>query len=71
MSADKSDDVSTTPERRMYDALKRISKYTDAETLHLIAEKKYGLSGEEAIEMAYDNVRMDAFNAIRGMRRPK
>ena len=60
-----------TREQRLFDALKRITKYMDSETLHLTAEKKYGLSGDEAVEMAYENVRMEAVNAIRGMRRPK
>lgn len=58
-------------EARLYDALKRITAYLDPEKLRKVAERKYGLEPEEAIEMAYENVLQEAKNAIRGMRRPK
>ena len=58
------------PTQRLYDALKRIASYTPPEKLRRTAMKDYGLEGDEAIEMAYDNVIQEAKNAIKGMRRP-
>jgi hypothetical protein len=59
-------------EREYYDALKKIAReykksewFTDDR-----AEKSYGLSGNQALEMAYDNMQQEAENAIRGRRRP-
>jgi hypothetical protein len=57
-------------EQRLFDALKRISQYEGPERLRRCSEQSYGLSYEESLEMAYDNVLMEAKNAIRGMRRP-
>lgn len=54
-----------------YDALRRIRSYDSVERLRRRAEKDYGLSPNEAIEMAYENVKAEAENAIRGKRRPK
>lgn len=56
--------------QRLYDALKRISLYTPSDRLRRTAERDYGLSPNEAIEMAYENVINEARSAIRGMRRP-
>ena len=56
--------------QRLYDALKRISAYQSPEQLHRSAQKQYGLPGDEAIEMAYENVLSEAKAAIKGMRRP-
>lgn len=56
---------------RLYDALRRISKYESPERLRRQAEKEYGLSYEEALEMAYDNVMIEAKNALIGIRKPK
>lgn len=61
----------TDLEKHLYDALKRITRYDSPDKLRRRAEKDYGLSGEEAIEYAYENVRDDAKEAIRGLRRPK
>ena len=58
-------------ERRLFDALKKITQYELPERLHKIAGKLYGLAGDEAIEMAYENVLTEAKNAIKGMRRPE
>lgn len=63
--------MSTASEQRMYDALKRITKYMAPERLRRVAQKKYGLEPDEAIEMAYENVLAEANAAIAGMRRPK
>lgn len=57
-------------ERKLYDALKRITQYDSPEKLLRNAERRYGLSGEEVIEMAYDNVLQEAKAALRGMKRP-
>ncbi len=54
-----------------YDALRRITQYDSVERLRKRAEKDYGLSPEEAIEMAYENVKAEAEQAIKGKRRPK
>ena len=56
--------------RSLYDALKRITQYDNAERLRRRAEKDYGLSGDEAIEMAYENVLKEAKQAIKRKGRP-
>ena len=62
----------TTPnEQRYWDALKRIASYQSPEKLRRDAERQYGLTADEAIEMAYENVIADAKNAILNRRRPK
>lgn len=59
-------------EQRYYDILKRIAKsYASPERLKRDSEKRYGCSGEEAIEMAYENIQWEAEAAIKGRRRPK
>lgn len=57
-------------EQRLFDALKRISKYQSIEQLEKRSEKDWGLPFEEALQMAYENVIGEARSAIRGMRRP-
>lgn len=57
-------------ERRYYDALKRITQYSSPETIKRTAERQYGLSPEEALEYAYENVVGEAQMAIKGKRRP-
>ena len=57
-------------EQRLFDALKRISHYGPPARLRRSSEGAYGLSSEEAVEMAYENVLFEAKNAIRGLRRP-
>lgn len=59
-----------TREQKLFDALKRITHYYTSEYLHKHSEEMYGLSGDEAVEMAYDNVLADAKQTIKGMRRP-
>lgn len=61
----------TELEKHLYDALKRITKYDSPAKLRRQAERDYGLSGEEAMEYAYENIRSDAKEAIRGLRRTK
>lgn len=58
-------------ELRLYDALKRIAQYESPESLRECADEEYGLGGDEAIEMAYENVIAEAKRAIAGRRRPK
>lgn len=62
--------MSIEREQKLYDALKRISSYTPPEKLRRTSERDYGLEGDEAIEMAYENVIQEAKNALRGMKRP-
>lgn len=57
--------------QQLYDALKRITAYMPPSKLRKKAEKLYGLEGDEAIEMAYENVLDEARIAIRGVRRPE
>lgn len=57
-------------EQALYDALKRITQYDSPDKLRRRASKDYGLDGDEAIEMAYENVLAEAKKAIKGMRRP-
>ena len=58
-------------ERLYYDTLKRIAKeYMTTEQLIRRAEKMYGVSYHEALEMSYDNIQGAAADAIRGKRRP-
>lgn len=59
-----------TREQRLYDALKRITQYDSASKIAKTAERRYGLSGYEALEMAYENMQAMAKAAIRGMERP-
>lgn len=56
-------------QQRMYDTLRRIARdYQKAEKL--LAKGEFGLSGEETLEAAYDNIQAEAAAAIRGLRRP-
>ena len=58
-------------EARYYDALKKIARgYQTAEQLRRRAGQ-YGLSFDEEIEMAYENMQLEAERAIKGRRRPK
>jgi hypothetical protein len=57
-------------EQRLYDALKRITAYHSPDELRRVSQRKYGLDGDDAIEMAYENVLEEARHAIKGMRRP-
>jgi hypothetical protein len=61
--------------RTYHDVLAKIAKaYMTPEQLRRAVERRgdqhYGLSAEEAIEMAYDNVQAEARAAIAGRRRP-
>lgn len=58
-------------EQKLWDALYRISHYQQPEHLRKFAERDWGLSENEAVDMAYENVIQEAKNAIRGSRRPK
>lgn len=66
--------MNTPLEIRLYDALKRIARdYQTPDQLRRNAEKEFGVSGNEAIEMAYENLQWEAECAIKGLRirRPK
>ena len=59
-------------EKMFFQALQTIAKgFQTPSQLKRIAEKSYGLSYEESLEMAYENIQTAAENAIRGQRRPK
>ena len=54
-----------------YDVLNRIVRmYQTPAQLRRNAERQYGLTYEEALEMAYENIQAEASAAIRGRRRP-
>jgi hypothetical protein len=61
----------TNLEQRLYEALKRITRYETPERLRKYGERAYGVSGEEAVEMAYENVLSEAARGIRGVRARK
>lgn len=54
----------------LYDALRRIARYSAPERLRTRCEKDYGLGYHEALEYAYENVLQDAKSATHAMRRP-
>ena len=60
-----------TNELRYFTALKKIGSYISPERLRASSEKAYGLTYEEALEMAYENVINEAKEAIYGRRTPK
>lgn len=63
--------ASTSNEARYYEALHTI-KYSDRLAwLRKNSEKEYGLTYEEALEMAYQNLQTVAANAIKGRRPPE
>lgn len=56
---------------QMYLALERIKLYQSPERLKKRASKDWGLDdGNEAVEMAYENVLQEAKNGLRNVRRP-
>jgi hypothetical protein len=57
-------------EQRYYDALKRITQYQSVERMRKHSDKDWGLSFEEALAGAYENVIYDAKYAIRRRKRP-
>jgi len=63
-SADRTEQKSL----KMYSALSHIAKFDSPERLRRHSEKDYGVSYEEALEMAYENVLQVAKNAIKGLR---
>ena len=63
--------LNSEKEQKLLTALKRISLYDSPEKLRRRAEKDYGLTPHEAIEMAYENVLAEAKEALRGMRQPR
>jgi hypothetical protein len=55
----------------LWGVVHRIANYESPERLHKIAEREYGCSGPEAIEMAYGNVLQEAMVAVKQMRTKK
>jgi len=58
-------------EHRFYAALKEIASYMTTGQLRRESEKRYGLSYEEGVEAAYENVVGTAKWALKGYRRKK
>jgi len=58
-------------EARFLAALKRISIYSSPEWFDRRSEKEYGLSPEEGIRMAYENVIGEAKAALAGYRKKR
>jgi hypothetical protein len=56
---------------RLYDALKKITKYQTPAQIQRSSEKRWGLGYAEAMEYAYENIQQTAKNAIKGVRLPK
>lgn len=61
----------TELEVRLFEALRRISRYEAPDRLRRSGEKQYGISGEECVEMAYENIQQEARRALKGVRLPK
>ena len=57
-------------QQKLFDALKWIAMHDSASKLERTAETRYGLSGTEAVGMAYDDVLLHAKSAVKGMKRP-
>lgn len=62
--------LKTPLEFKLYASLRRITGYQSVESLRRYSEKDYGLSTNEALEMAYENVIGEARNGLKGVRRP-
>lgn len=58
-------------EKRFYWALKEITRYMTTGQLRRESEKRYGVSYEEGLEMAYENVLGTAKHALKGYKRPR
>lgn len=55
---------------RMIDTLKKIGlKYQTPAQLRKSAEKQYGLSFKDALEMSYENIQEEAKDSIRGLKK--
>ena len=53
---------------RMREALIRITKYQTPDRMRRDSEKDWGVSFEEAIEMAYENIQQEAKVGVKGVR---
>lgn len=56
---------------RMYVALQRIKRYQSPARLRRDSQKQYGLSYEEALEYAYENIQSEAATGLKGVRKPQ
>jgi len=63
--------IKTDLEAKLYASLKRITAYAWPDELHRTAERDYGLPAAEVIEMAYENVLVEAKAATKGIRLPR
>ena len=53
---------------RMREALIRITKYQTPDRMRKDSEKDWGVSFDEAIEMAYENIQQEAKFGVKGVR---
>ncbi len=53
---------------KMRTVLRRIMNYQSPPQLRRNSQKQYGIGGEEAIEMAYENIINTALNGVKGIR---
>jgi hypothetical protein len=60
--------MNTELEIRLFDALKRITKYMTPDQIRRDAKKGMGLDYEEYLEMSYENIQNDAKRAVHGVR---
>src|SRR5690242_9462459 len=64
--------IKTPLEEKLYRALHRIARdYDTAERLMRTGEREYGISGQEALQYAYENIQEEAKFAIRNVRMPR
>ena len=72
LSRNRKADMTPKQQQRMYDALRCIGKdYCTSEQITKNAEKVWGLSPMEALQMSYDNIQETAKAAIKGVRNPR
>lgn len=60
--------MNTPLEIKLYDTLKRITQYQSPDRMRKSSQKDWGLDFEEALEMAYENLQIEAKRAIHGVR---
>lgn len=58
-------------EQRYFDALRHIARSDSTDFLVRMSQKRYGLTYNEALEYAYENIQQVAKSAIAGRRRPE
>lgn len=57
--------------RQMWEALQRIKRYQSPERMRRASQKDWGVGFEECLEMAYENMQIEAVNGLSGVRKPR